>query len=283
MSSPNRRDRVGSAAGLFGWVTLAYLAGAVLAWQSFGAGVGPAFFPPAGVTLAAMVLNRRSRWPVIVAAIVLAEFAVDLRYGASPRSAAGLALANSVEPLIGASLVLAWCKGVPDLRDRSDLARFVAAACLAGPLVGGLIGGAMAAAQHDTARPVAVLHWWAGDGIGVLVVAAPILLWRKQSHILRARLAETVLVMAVTAALSVWAFWIEAPPSLLLLPVLAWAAFRLDVIGAALAGAVLAFAANYMTDSGRGPFAEMNLAQPARLAVTQAFIAVVVLVAMLIA
>ncbi|MCB0947174.1 MAG: MASE1 domain-containing protein, partial [Mycobacterium sp.] len=133
----------------------AYLAGAVLAWQSFGAGVGPAFFPPAGVTLAAMVLNRRSRWPVIVAAIVLAEFAVDLRYGASPRSAAGLALANSVEPLIGASLVLAWCKGVPDLRDRSDLARFVAAACLAGPLVGGLIGGAMAAAQHDTAWPVA--------------------------------------------------------------------------------------------------------------------------------
>ena len=38
MSSPNRRDRIGSAAGLFGWVTLAYLAGAVLAWQSFGAG-----------------------------------------------------------------------------------------------------------------------------------------------------------------------------------------------------------------------------------------------------
>ena len=77
---------------------------------------------------------------------------------------------------------------------------------------------------------MAVLHWWAGDGIGVLVVAAPILLWRKQSHILRDRLAETVLVMAVTAALSVAAFWIEAPPSLVLLPVLAWAAFRLDVI-----------------------------------------------------
>ena len=113
-------------------MTLAHLAGAVLAWQSFGAGVGPAFFPPAGVTLAAMVLNRRSRWPVIVAAIVLAEFAVDLRYGASPRSAAGLALANSVEPLdrgfAGAGVV----QRVPDLRDRADLARFVAAACLAG-------------------------------------------------------------------------------------------------------------------------------------------------------
>ena len=152
-----------------------------------------------------------------------------------------------------------------------------------GPLVGGLIGGAMAAAQHDTAWPVAVLHWWAGDGIGVLVVAAPILLWRKQSHILRDRLAETVLVMAVTAALSVAAFWIEAPPSLVLLPVLAWAAFRLRRDqgprwpgGARVRGE--------LHDRYRArPFAEMNLAQPARLAVTQAFIAVVVLVAMLIA
>ena len=283
MSSPSRRDRIGSAAGLFGWVTLAYLAGAVLAWQSFGAGLGPAFFPPAGATLAAMVLNPRSRWPVIVAAIVLAEFAVDLRYGASPLTAAGYAVANSVEPMVGASLVLAWCKGAPDLRDRTDLAKFVAAGCLAGPLAGGLIGGAMTTLQHGTWWPTAVLHWWAGDGIGVLVVAAPILLWPKQSHILRARLAETVLVLAATAGLAVTAFWVQAPPSLLLLPVLAWAAFRLDVIGTALAGAVLAFAANYLTDSGRGPFAEMQLGQPARLAVTQAFIAVVVLVAMLIA
>ncbi len=60
-------------------------------------------------------------------------------------------------------------------------------------------------------------------------------------------------MLAATAVLAVAAFWIQAPPTLLLLPVLAWAAFRLDVIGAALSGAVLAFVANYMTDSGRGP------------------------------
>ncbi len=283
MSSPGRRDRIGAAAGLFGWVTLAYLAGAVLAWQTFGAGAGTAFFPPAGVTLAAMVLKRRSRWPVIVAAIVLAEFAVDLRYGSSPLAAAGFALANSVEPMVGAALVLAWCKGVPDLRERSDLAKFVAAGCVAGPLVGGLIGGAVSTLQRGDWWPAAVLHWWAGDGIGVLVIAAPILLWPKQSHILRARIAETALVLGVTAALSVAAFWVEAPPALLLLPALAWTAFRLDVIGAGLAGAVVALVANYFTHAGRGPFANLDLSEPARLTVTQAFIAVVVLVAMLIA
>lgn len=235
---------------LFVVVALAYSAGAFLSWNSFGAGVGPAFFPPAGVTLAAMLLTPRSRWAVIVAAIFVAELAVDLYYGVGVRSASGFALANSVEPAVGASLVWAWCKGAPDLRARGDLAKFVVAACLAGPLVGGSIGGAVSAASNGSSWPTAALHWWAGDGIGVLVVAAPILLWPRQSHLLRARLAETATVVAVTAALSLTAFWWQAPPTLLLLPVMAWAAFRLDVIGAAIAGAALAFTLNYATGSG---------------------------------
>lgn len=279
----NGRASWRSAIGLFAVVALAYLVGAVLSWQSFGAGVGPAFFPPAGVTVAAMLLTPRSRWAVIISAIVVVEMVVDLHYGVGVSAASGFALANSLEPVIGASLVLAWCNGVPDLRARGDLAKFVAAACLAGPLVGGLIGGAVSAASNDTSWPIAAVHWWAGDGIGVLVVGAPILLWPIQSHILRTRLAETALVVAATAALSLTALWWQAPPTLLLLPVMAWAAFRLDVIGAAVAGAVLAFTVNYMTGSGHGLFGESNLGAPARLALTQVFIAVIVLVAMLIA
>ena len=58
----SRRESWRSASGLFACVALTYLAGAVLSWQSFGAGVGPAFFPPAGVTVAAMLLTPRSRW-----------------------------------------------------------------------------------------------------------------------------------------------------------------------------------------------------------------------------
>ncbi|OBB10658.1 serine/threonine protein phosphatase, partial [Mycobacteriaceae bacterium 1482268.1] len=279
-----RRSSWRSASLLFAGVGLTYLAGAVLSWQSFGAGVvGPVFFPPAGVTVAAMLLTPRSRWAVIVAAIAVAEFAVDLRYGVGVRAAAGFVLANSVEPAVGASLVLAWCKGVPDLRARGDLAKFVAAGCVAGPWVGGLIGGAVTAASTNGSWITAVVHWWAGDGIGALVIGAPILLWTKQSHILRTQLPETALVLIVTAVVSMTTLWWQAPPSLLLLPVMAWAAFRLDVIGAALAGAVLAVTVNYMTHSGSGPFAEPNLAAAARVAVTQVFIAVIVLVAMLIA
>jgi integral membrane sensor domain MASE1 len=279
----SRRDRVGAATGLFGWVTLAYLVGAVFSWQTFGAGVGPAFFPAAGVTVAAMLLSRRSLWPVIVAAIVLAEVAVDLRYGVGWAGALGFAAANSVEPLVGASLVLAWCKGGPDLRRRDHLALFVAGAAVVGPLVGGMVGGMIAALREGTWWPSAVLHWWAGDGIGVLVVAAPILLWPRQIQILRDRKLETLLVLLATAGLTVASFTTDVPPAVFLLPVMAWAAFRLDMLGTALCGAVLAFIANYMTDAGHGTFAELDLPPAGRLAVTQSFIAVIVLVAMLIA
>ncbi len=151
-------------------------------------------------------------------------------------------------------LVLAWCKGLPDLRRRRDLAKFLAGACVAGPLVGGLIGGTLSAVLNGASWATAVAHWWAGDGIGVLVVGAPILLWAKQSHILRIRLPETAAVLGVTALLSFAALWWQAPLALPLLPVMVWAALRLDVIGTALAGAVMAFTVNYMTGTGHGVF-----------------------------
>lgn len=282
---PGSRPRSGlrSVGALFATVALAYCAGAAMSWYSFGAQMTPAFFPPAGVTVALMLLTPRSRWGVIVAAIAAAELVVDLFFGVGARSALGYAFANSAEAVVGASLVSAWCKGVPDLRTRRDLTKFLVGAAAAGPLVGGLIGATVSAVGNNAAWIETVLHWWAGDGIGVLVVGAPILLWAKQSHILRSRPTETAIVLGVTAVLSLTALWWQAPVALPLLPVMVWAALRLDVIGAALAGAVVAFTVNYMTGSGRGAFKELDLAEPARLAMTQVFIAVMVLVAMLIA
>ncbi|OBK79542.1 serine/threonine protein phosphatase [Mycobacterium sp. 1274761.0] len=279
----NRRGNWRPTLGLFAVVALAYLVGAALSWQSFGAAADPAFFPPAGVTVAAMLLTPRWRWPVVIAAIITGELVVDLYYGAGIAVASGFALANSVEPAVGAVLVGAWCRGAPDLRVRADLVKFVAGACLIGPVVGGAIGGAVGSVSNDAFWPDAALHWAAGDGIGALVVGTPILLWAKQSHLLRARLAETTLVLAATVLLSLTALWWQAPPTLLLLPVMAWAAIRLHIIGAALTGAVLAVTVNYMTASGHGPFAELHLGGPTRLAVTQGFIAVIVLIGMLIA
>lgn len=273
----------GDATGLFAVVFLTFSLGAVLAWASFGSSVGPAFFfPAAGVTVSAMLLSRRVMWPAVIIAVIAAEMLVDTYYGNVLWEAAGFALANSVEPLVGASAALTWCGGRLDLRRRRDFMAFCVAACLGGPLAGALIGGMFSALQTQTPWLNAVLNWWAGDALGVLVVGAPILLWATQSYVVRQRPWETAGVLAVTAATSIVAFWWEAPPSLLILPVLAWAALRLDMLGAAMAGAVAAFLANIMTTRGHGMFAGLGLSSGAQVPLTQLFVATNVVVAMLI-
>ena len=274
----------GDTTGLFAVVFLVYCLGAVLSWASFGSSLGPAFFyPPSGVTVAALLLSRRALWPAVAAAAIAGEVLVDTYYGNDLWQAVGFGAANAVEPLVGASVVLAWCGGRPDLRHRRDFTVFIAGACLIGPLFGGLIGGTFSALHDHKPWLNAALNWWAGDALGVLVVGAPILLWATQSYIVRQRPWETLSVLAVTAGMSIAAFWSEAPPSLLILPVLAWAALRLDMLGAALAGAVAAFLANMMTTHGHGMFAGMDVAPGARVALTQVFVATMVVVAMLIA
>ncbi|MGA8328459.1 MAG: SpoIIE family protein phosphatase, partial [Mycobacterium sp.] len=197
-------------------------------------------------------------------------------------TATGFALANVVEPLVGASVVRAWCGGPPDLRQRRDLARFLAGACVLGPLAGGLIGAAVGVAHGGIWWPAGVLRWWAGDGLGAFVVGLPIVLWPRQRQIVRARRLETTLVLAAVAALSGAAFWVRTPPAVLLLPALMWAAFRLEVIGAALAAAVLGLTANYLTAAGHGAVAALSLPPTVRLAVMQLYIGVLVMVTVLV-
>lgn len=274
----------GDTAGVFALVFLAYSLGAMLSWISFGSSVGPSFFyPSAGVTVAAMMICRRTVWPAVVAAILAGETLVDVTNGNPSAQALGFALANVVEPVVGASIALAWCGGTPDLRKRRDFVVFLVAACMVGPVAGALVGGTVSSMHDRTPWLGAVANWWAGDALGVLVVAAPILLWTRQSHIVRRRPWETTAILTVTAGLSAFAYWSEVPPSMLILPVLAWAALRLDMLGAALAGAVAALLANVMTTHGAGLFAGMNVAMSTRVALTQVFIAIMVVVAMLVA
>src|SRR3954453_16957203 len=64
---------------LFVLVAATYAAGYQLATGWFSAaGQGASFFPPAGVTLAALVLVARRQWPIVLAAAAGAELSLDL-------------------------------------------------------------------------------------------------------------------------------------------------------------------------------------------------------------
>jgi integral membrane sensor domain MASE1/GAF domain-containing protein len=277
------RSSAGRAVGLFAVIVGAYVVGAELAWHHFSSGL--AFgYPPSGVDVAALLLVSRRRWPVVISAIAVSEVGVDLGHHLTLAVALASALANIVEPVTGASFVLWFCGGRrPDLGTRAGLGRFVLGAAVLGPVVGGLVGATASWASKGGWWPGLLLQWWAGDGIAVLVVGGPVLLWAQRRALVSSRWLELVLVMLLTAGLSVLAFGFGEPASLLYLPVLAWAALRLRDLGVVVTGAVFAVVANYMTAAGYGEFAHMGLSSPASVAVTQAYIALVVLVGWVLA
>lgn len=268
------RSELLRALRLFALVCVAYAVGSELSWHWFP---GIAFFPPAGVTVATMLMTRRQVWPFVIAAIVLAEVAVDVQHAMTTLAAIGSAGANVVEPLVGA-LVTTWlCGGQPDLRQRADLAKFLAGACLLGPMAGALIGATLVSVGAGSWWLGVAAQWWAGDGIAVLVVGTPILLWPRQREMLSARRVELALLLVLTAGLSVAISLADLPAALLMLPVVAWAAIRLGDIAVVLAGTVFAFSANYLTSAGYGAFAHLGMQDTAARAVLQGYIAVVVL------
>jgi serine phosphatase RsbU (regulator of sigma subunit)/integral membrane sensor domain MASE1 len=277
------RSAAGRAAGLFAVVAAAYVAGAEVSWHHFDSGL--AFgYPPAGVDVAVLLLIARRRWPVAIAAMVVSEVAVDLQHHLTLAVALASALANVVEPVAGASLVRWFCAGPrPDLTTRLGLGRFVLGAAVLGPVAGGLIGASVSWASEGGWWPGLVLQWWAGDGIAVLVIGGTVLLWAQRRALVSARWLELVLVVLLAVGLSVVGFRFGDLSTLPFLPILAWAAFRLRDLGVVLAGAAFAAVANYMTAAGYGEFAHLGLSPPASVAVTQAYIALVVLVGWVLA
>jgi serine phosphatase RsbU (regulator of sigma subunit)/integral membrane sensor domain MASE1 len=277
------RSATGRAAALFAVIAGAYAVGAELGWHHFSAGL--AFgYPPSGVDVAVLLLVARRRWPVVIAAIVVSEVGVDLQHHLTLAAALAAALANAVEPVTGASFVRWFCGGRrPDLGTRVGLGWFVLGAAVLGPLAGGLVGATASWASKGGWWPGLVLQWWAGDGIAVLVIGGTLLLWAQRRALVSSRWLELVLVVLLTAGLSVVAFRFGDVAGLLFLPILAWAALRLRDLGVVLTGAAFAAVANYMTAAGYGEFAHLGLPSPASVAVTQAYIALVVLVGWVLA
>ena len=271
------------AARAFALVFVAYLAGAVASAVAFGSTTASAFFFPGGITVAALLLTRRSLWPGIVTALVVAELLVDRLSGLNWAISAGFAAGNAAEAVVGAAVVRAWCGGTPDLRRTKDLAVYVLGAAVVGGLFGGLVGGLTKWWAFGVPFVQAATQWFAGDAISVLVVGASILLWRSQFPILRSRPVETAAILVAAAGLSVVGFATPLPPGTAVLPVLTVAALRLGMLGTALTGVVVATIANFLTGSDLGLLGEADTAEPVKVATAQFFVAVLVLTAMVIA
>ncbi|AKQ70791.1 sensor histidine kinase [Myxococcus hansupus] len=235
--------------------------------------ISPAW-PPAGVALAALVVLGVSRWPgVFVAATVMA-----LLSGVPFLSAVGVGLGNTLAAVLGAWLLrrVDFDTSLERIRDVVALCAGAGVLCLG---VGAAVGATSLVLSGRLAwesLAVGLRVGWVGDLMGVLVVAPPLMLFRRCER--PRRFSEAVGLAGLTSLLCCTVFFIPDLPrsaahaaTFLLFPMSAWAALRFGPRGTAAATLCIAAASIVGTARDHGPFSTDDLTQD--LLVLQLFIA----------
>lgn len=239
-------------------VGLAYLGlSTYVIWLNDPVNAGAGYWPAAGLTLAALVLLPVRRWPWVIAAIVTAEIAGGALHDYPLAASGWWAAGNALEPLVAALLLRRVGHG-GRLTPLPDLVWFLVAGVLVGPLLGAAIGSVGTAVEYGDRWVDVFVKWWAGDGLGVLVVA-PLLLCTLEPRSAPRSRREALLLTATVLVVPTLAFrgwdheWDIALPYLVL-PLVMWASVRFGVRGAAVVGFAVAEMANLTNALELGPF-----------------------------
>lgn len=239
-------------------------------------------WPPTGLSLAALLLFGSRLWPGVALGAVVA----NVLTGAPLLVAAGIAVGNTLEALIGAaalSRIPGFRLGLDRLVDALGLIGVSLASTLVSATIGVgslSIGGMLPAGQGAETW----MAWWQGDVLGDLVVASFLLTWvgapwhrlttRRAAEALAlgaALLGASWLLLSGTSAHAAGLSAFRQPTTLL--PLLIWAALRFGTQGASGATLLVSAVAIWSTALGRGPFIRPELHDS--LAVLQAFMGVV--------
>lgn len=224
-------------------------------------------WPPTGVALAAVLLWGYRTWPAIFVAAVIANATT----AGSIATAIAIATGNTLEAVVGASLVNRWSSGCNTFSRPNSVAKF-ALICfvIATPISAsiGLTSLATAGYIDRTNFANAWVTWWLGDVTGALVIAPAIVLWASSPYhaFNRNDFLETVGVLATAATVGLIAFspLIEQTPSrdplgfLAILPML-WAALRRGPRDTATVALVLSGITIWGTLTGGGPFTTADI------------------------
>lgn len=196
-------------------------------------GVITPVWAPTGISLAVLVLFGRRFWP----AIALGALVANATTGASVTEAAFIAVGNTLEAVVGATLLLhvGFRAALDRVRDVFALVLLGAVASTTISATNGLttlwISGSVSGADYGSEW----LLWWLGDAMGDLVVAPLLLVWATAPlrNLTRRRTVEGLVLLGLLIGLSCVVFlagyW-RYPH--LIFPLLIWAALRFRQQGA---------------------------------------------------
>jgi signal transduction histidine kinase len=225
-------------------------------------------WPAAGLALATLVVFGLRMWP----GAWLGAFAVNVWAGAPVAVAAGIAIGNTLEAVLGAAIlrrIAGPARGFEGLRCVIGL---IVGAAMISTLVSATAGvlsltaGGVITSAHQAGETWRA--WWVGDVLGDLVVAPLALAWlNKPLHPTRTG-RRAMEIMALAIALGLASCSIFARPTVpiypvqsayILFPLFVWAGLRFELRGATLATAVVSAIAVWGTATGKGPFSRDEL------------------------
>jgi serine phosphatase RsbU (regulator of sigma subunit)/integral membrane sensor domain MASE1 len=217
-------------------------------------------WPPTGIAVAAFLVLGRKMWP----GVAVAAFAVNLPISEGAVAAAATAAGNTLAPLV--AIVLLDRVGFRRQLDRRrDALSIVFLGALASTLISATVGAGtlVVSGAIDSGRLLnAWAVWWTGDAMGVLTVAPFLLclpLFRELPAWSPARWLEAVTILAVAGATITWAAHTELRSLYLLPPIVGWAAWRLQLRGAAPAALVVSLIATWSATQADGWFARQSV------------------------
>lgn len=227
-------------------------------------------WPPTGIALVSFLLLGRGMWP----AIAIAAFAVNLPIGPSPVGAAVIACGNTLAPLF-ASELLRRARFHRQLDRLRDALAIVGLGALVGMTVSGTVGSVVLTLSGSVPMGQFFstwLVWWAGDAMGVLLVA-PMLLsliprpgvrplgWRAS--------AELTALLTSIGVVTYFLFESNYRIEYLVLPLIAVAAWRFRLAGAAPAALIASLIAGWAAVNSIGSFDSETLIE--KMVTLQAF------------
>jgi signal transduction histidine kinase len=254
MPSPPRTFLYAAQVGL---IALAYWGAARLSLPlAIPPGYATAIWPAAGIALAGLLMLGARAWP----GVWIGALAANLSVAASAPVSALIATGSALQAVAAASMVRQLI-GVPYRFERAaQVLQFAAAAALCSSIAPTFALVPLAAGHELSARQLLWnwATWWQGDVLGMLLVAPLVLSWSIAGSVkwTPRKALEAALVAALLAAAAEFAFTGNVGRPFLVVPLLAWVAFRFGQREVVTAVALVCLMASWYTlRRGVGPFA----------------------------
>jgi signal transduction histidine kinase len=216
-------------------------------------------WPPTGIAVVSILLLGRRIWP----AVALGAFAVNLPLGPSPLAAACIAGGNTLAPVLAAELLRR--AGFRRQVDRVMDAIAIVLAALIGMTISASVGSSvlvLSGAIPTSSFLATWAVWWAGDAMGVLLVAPLLLSLLPRPGVRLLTWLEGGELALLLAGIGVATYFLFQSPfrlEYLALPLIGLAAWRFRLQGAAPAALIASVIAVWSAVRGSGPFVDQSL------------------------